>query len=194
MPLFAPVKLAEDVAVLDNLSGGRLVFGVAPGYVSEEFLAHGVPREERVSRIEEALDLMQTAWMQERFSFRGRFYAVEPETELSPKPIQMPHPPIWYGVSAPNSIRRAARRRAVLVSSPKHELSELKEHFGIYEQAAARIGFDVSERPVIREVFIAESQREAEALAAPASNICSASCTEQGRPRGNGSSESTRAS
>ena len=63
-----------------------------PGYVSEEFLAHGVPREERVSRMEEALDLMQTAWMQERFSFRGRFYAVEPETELSPKPIQMPHP------------------------------------------------------------------------------------------------------
>src|SRR5687768_6936751 len=52
LPLYAPLKLAEDVAVLDNLSGGRFVFGVAPGYVSEEFAAHGVPRDERVPRME----------------------------------------------------------------------------------------------------------------------------------------------
>ena len=167
VPLFAPFKLAEDVAVLDNLSGGRFVLGVAPGYVSEEFLAHGVPREERVSRMEEALELMQTAWTQDRFSFRGRFYAVEPETTLTPKPLQKPHPPIWYGVSAPKSLRRAAERRCVLLSSPRHELAELKEHFTIYEEAAAEIGFEVPERPIIREVFVAESQAKAEELAAP---------------------------
>ena len=50
VPLYAPLKLAEDVAVLDNLSQGRFVFGVAPGYVTEEFAAHGVPRDERVGR------------------------------------------------------------------------------------------------------------------------------------------------
>jgi alkanesulfonate monooxygenase SsuD/methylene tetrahydromethanopterin reductase-like flavin-dependent oxidoreductase (luciferase family) len=59
VPLYAPLKLAEDVAVLDCLSNGRFVFGVAPGYVSEEFLAHAVPREERQARFWEALDLLQ---------------------------------------------------------------------------------------------------------------------------------------
>src|SRR5439155_666307 len=68
VPLYAPFKLAEDVAVLDNLSGGRAVLGVAPGYVSEEFLAHDVPRDERVERMEEALDLLQAAWTRERCS------------------------------------------------------------------------------------------------------------------------------
>lgn len=167
LPLYAPLKLAEDVAVLDNLSGGRFVLGVAPGYVSEEFLAHGVSRGERARRMEEALDLMQMAWTQDSLSFDGRFYSVESEAAVTPKPIQKPHPPLWYGVSGPKSLRRAAERRAVLVSSPRHELSELKEHFRIYEQAAREIDFEVPERPVIREVFVAERHDKAEELAAP---------------------------
>ena len=167
VPLYAPFKLAEDVAVLDNLSGGRVVLGVAPGYVSEEFLAHAVPREERVTRMEEALDLMQAAWTQERFSFRGRHYAVEPETTLTPRPLQRPHPPIWYAVSAPGSLRRAAERGCVLLPSPRHELSELAKHYRVYDEACTAVGFAPAERPVIREVFVAESQERAEQLAAP---------------------------
>jgi len=114
VPLYAPFKLAEDVAVLDNLSGGRAVLGVAPGYVSEEFLAHDVPRDERVERMEEALDLLQAAWTRERWSFHGRFYTVDPETRLTPKPLQQPHPPIWYAVSAP---ARCGARRSAAASS-----------------------------------------------------------------------------
>src|SRR5215211_1018406 len=95
VPLYAPLKLAEDVAVLDNLSNGRFILGVAPGYVSEEFLAHSIPRAERTARMEEALDLMQRAWTQDRFSFEGEFYSVRPETTVTPKPVQKPHPPIW---------------------------------------------------------------------------------------------------
>jgi probable F420-dependent oxidoreductase len=167
VPLYAPLKLAEDVAVLDNLSGGRLVLGVAPGYVSEEFAAHGVPRTERVPRLEEALDLMQAAWTQDRFSFSGRFFSV-PECRVSPKPVQRPHPPLWYGVSGPKSIRRAAGRRAVLVASPRHGIPELAEHYAIYEEACAEAGWTPPERPVIREIFVAETRRQAEDLAAPA--------------------------
>ena len=70
VPMYAPLKLAEDVAVLDNLSGGRFVFGVAPGYVAKEFEAHGVPREERVGRFEEAPDQATTErerrWLEQR--------------------------------------------------------------------------------------------------------------------------------
>ena len=167
VPLYAPLKLAEDVAVLDNLSEGRLTLGVAPGYVSEEFAAHGVPRDERVPRYEEALDLMVAAWTQEPASFEGRFFRLPPST-VQPKPVQKPYPPIWYGVSGPRSLRRAAQRRSVLVASPRHGLAELKAHFKTYEDAAAEVGFEITERPVIREVFVAETKAKAEELAAPA--------------------------
>ncbi len=167
--LYAPLKLAEDVAVLDNLSQGRFVFGVAPGYVSEEFAAHGVPREERTQRFEEALDLMVRAWTEERFSFDGKYYQV-PETQLTPKPMQAPHPPLWYGVSAKGSLRRAAKRRAVQIMSPRHGIPELKQHYQVYEDAAREEGWAIPERPIIRQVFVAKTQSEAEKLAAPAVN------------------------
>ncbi len=154
VPLYAPFKLAEDVAVLDNLSGGRVVLGVAPGYVSEEFEAHGVSREDRVARMEETLDLLQAAWTDDRHG-------------LSPRPLQQPHPPIWYAVSSGGSLRRAAARGCVLLPSPRHELAELVEHYRLYDEACAAAGFVPSERPVIREVFVAESRERAEELAAP---------------------------
>lgn len=167
VPLYAPLKLAEDVAVLDNLSGGRFVFGVAPGYVSEEFAAHDVPREERVGRFEEALDLMVKAWTEERFAFEGKYYRVG-EAQVTPKPVQRPHPPIWYGVSAKGSLRRAVARRAIQVMSPRHGVAELKEHYAPYEAAAADAGWVPPERPIIRQVFVAATDAEAEELAAPA--------------------------
>jgi probable F420-dependent oxidoreductase len=167
VPLYAPLKLAEDVAVLDNLSGGRFVFGVAPGYVSEEFAAHGVPREEKAGRFEEALDLLTLAWTEDTFSFAGRYYTV-PECTVTPKPVQRPHPPIWYGVSGRRSLQRAARRGAVLLASPRHGVAELREHYAIYEAALAEGGHEVRERPVMREVFVADTTAKAEELAAPA--------------------------
>ena len=106
VPLYAPLKLAEDVAVLDCLSNGRFVFGVAPGYVSEEFAAHAVPREERQARFWEALDLLQQAWTQESFSFEGRFFRVHNAT-CTIRPVQKPYPPIWIAANAdPAVVRR----------------------------------------------------------------------------------------
>lgn len=170
VPLYAPLKLAEDIAVLDNLSGGRFVFGVAPGYVAAEFEAHGIPRDERIGRFEEALDLMTLAWTSpDTFSFEGKYYQV-PETRMTPKPAQAPHPPIWYGVSAPASLRRAARRKAVQIMSPRHGPEELVEHFKPYEDEAAKLGWTIPERPIIRSVFVAETRARAEEMAAPALN------------------------
>jgi alkanesulfonate monooxygenase SsuD/methylene tetrahydromethanopterin reductase-like flavin-dependent oxidoreductase (luciferase family) len=162
VPLYAPLKLAEDVAVLDCLSGGRLVFGVAPGYVSEEFAAYGVPREERVARFWEALDLCHAAWTKESFSFSGRFYEV-PETSVMPKPVQSPVP-VWYGLSGPKSLARAAGRGGVLMPSPRHGIEEIRAHLGHWREA----GGAVDTLPVMREVFVAETNAKAEELAAPA--------------------------
>ena len=109
------------------------------------------------------------AWTSGTFSFDGKYYRV-PETRLTPKPVQAPHPPIWYGVSAPNSLRRAARRHAVQIMSPRHGPEELIEHFKPYEDEANTIGWTIPERPIIRSVFVAETQAKAEAIAAPALN------------------------
>jgi len=166
LPLYAPMKLAEDIAVLDVLSQGRLVLGVAPGYVSEEFTAHGVPREQRFARFEEALDLLQEAFTQDQFSFEGRFFRV-PSTRLEPRPLQRPHPPIWYGVSGPRSLRRAAARGCPVVASTRHDVPELKEHYAIHHEAATAHGFEIHDRPVSRVVFVAETRAEAERIAAP---------------------------
>ncbi|MCH2411273.1 LLM class flavin-dependent oxidoreductase [Myxococcota bacterium] len=169
VPLYAPLKLAEDIAVLDNLSNGRFVFGVAPGYVTKEFEAHDIPRAERVGRFEEALDLMTLAWTEEHFSFEGDYYRV-PETQLTPRCVQSPHPPIWYGVSAPSSLRRAARRGCVQIMSPRHGVEELRHHFAPYEEEAAKVGFEIPERPIIRQVFVSETMDQAEETAAGAVN------------------------
>jgi alkanesulfonate monooxygenase SsuD/methylene tetrahydromethanopterin reductase-like flavin-dependent oxidoreductase (luciferase family) len=167
VPLYSPVRLAEDAAVLDNVSGGRFTLGVGPGYASEEFAGHMVPYAERVRRFEEALDVIQAAWSQEEFAFDGEFYKIPP-TRLSPKPVQRPGPPIWYGVSGPKMLRRAAKRHCTLVASPRHTTAELKEHFSIYEAAAAEFGFRPTERPAMKGVFVADTQEKAEEIAGPA--------------------------
>jgi probable F420-dependent oxidoreductase len=167
VPLYHPVKLAEDVAVLDNISGGRVKLGVAPGYVTEEFAGMTVPYAERFRRFEEALDIMQLAWREETFSFEGEFWTI-PETRLTPKPVQPGGPPLWYGVSGPRLLRRAARRGAALAVSPRHTVEEVRGHLATYEAACDEFGHHPTDRPIMREVFVAETREEAERIAAPA--------------------------
>ena len=165
-PLYEPLRLVEDLLTLDNLCDGRLTLGVSPGYVSEEFQAFGIPHAERFRRFEELLDLLEAAWLKDPFFFSGRFYSI-PETHLVPRPVQE-RLPIWYGVSGPRLLERAARRRCPVVASPRHTTDELLRHYDRYDAAARSVGFETRERPVIREVFVAATRERAEALAGPA--------------------------
>lgn len=164
--LYNPVKLAEDVAVLDNISGGRVTLGIAPGYVTEEFEGLMVPFEGRARRFEEVVDILQAAWTQETFSYEGEFFTVPP-TSLMPRPLQSPHPPIWYGVSGPVMMQRAARRGAVLVGSPRHTVPELVEHYATFAGACEEVGCAVTDRPIGRGLFIAPTREEAVDIAGP---------------------------
>jgi alkanesulfonate monooxygenase SsuD/methylene tetrahydromethanopterin reductase-like flavin-dependent oxidoreductase (luciferase family) len=164
LPLHRPIQSAEDVAVLDHLSNGRFILGVAAGYRPEEFAGHGEERSGRERRIEEQLDIMIKAWTTETFSHQGRYYQI-PETSVTPKPVQKPHPPIWIGASTRGGVRRAARWADALVASPRHHISELKQHFAIYGEYLQQFGKHASCVPVIREVYCAPTTAQAESEA-----------------------------
>src|SRR5437762_1873400 len=101
-----PVRLAEDVAMLDVMSGGRVTLGVAIGYKPDEFALYGVPLEKRGARFEEQVAVMKGLWTGERVSFKGAYYTVE--GRLEPAPVQKLHPPLWIGGWGDITLRRAA--------------------------------------------------------------------------------------
>ena len=107
-PLHHPLRLAEDLAVVDLISNGRLDVGLAAGYRSKEFEVMAVPRTERGQRTEETVRLLRLAWAGAQFSFRGESYHFEDVT-VTPPPAQQPGPPIFLGGSSVPAARRAGR-------------------------------------------------------------------------------------
>ncbi len=107
--LHDPLQLASTVTAVDRLSHGRLELGVAPGGGRRKFEAFGVEPATFISSFTEGLQLMKAAWSDEpRVTFHGRFRDVD-DLPIAPKPVQRPHPPIWFGANAPRAIARAVR-------------------------------------------------------------------------------------
>ncbi|WP_319435408.1 LLM class flavin-dependent oxidoreductase [Mycobacterium sp. RTGN5] len=107
--LHDPLQLASTVTAVDRLSHGRLDLGVAPGGGRRKFEAFGVDPATFITNFTEGLTLMKAAWSDEpRVTFHGRFRNVD-DLPISPKPVQRPHPPIWFGANAPRAIARAVR-------------------------------------------------------------------------------------
>jgi probable F420-dependent oxidoreductase len=107
-PMHHPLRLAEDAAVVDQLSAGRLELGLAPGYRRDEFTTLGVARAERGRRTDETIELLRLAWTGQSFSFSGRCFQFD-DVIVTPPPYQSPHPPIWVGGSSQAAALRAGR-------------------------------------------------------------------------------------
>src|ERR1700729_551308 len=110
-PLHHPLRLAEDLAVIDQLCGGRLDVGLAPGYKPGEFRTLGVPKHERGARTDEAIEILKLAWQGKPFSYHGAHFTFD-DVVVLPPPVQQPGPPLWVGGSSLASARRAARHGA----------------------------------------------------------------------------------
>jgi alkanesulfonate monooxygenase SsuD/methylene tetrahydromethanopterin reductase-like flavin-dependent oxidoreductase (luciferase family) len=108
LPFAHPIRLAEDLAVLDNLSGGRMELGVGMGYAPHEFRGFGIPISRRVSLTEEGIEVMRLAWSGERFSYHGRRYHFD-DVQVTPRPVQPGGPPLWIAGMSRGSAERAAR-------------------------------------------------------------------------------------
>ena len=160
-----PVRLAEDVAMLDVMSGGRVTLGVAIGYKPDEFALYGVPLEKRGARFEEQVAVMKGLWTGERVSFKGAYYTVE--GRLEPAPVQKPHPPLWIGGWGDITLRRAATLADNWIPGPTADLTRLlqgKKQF-LANRAAAGRAQAITEWPLTRDVIIADTDQEARALA-----------------------------
>ena len=114
MPFHHPLRLAEDLAVLDNISGGRVELGMGMGYAPHEFRGFGVPIKNRLSLTEEAIEVLQLAFSGERFSYAGRRYRFD-DVRLSPPTVQPGGPPLWLGTMSAAGAERAARYRLNLL-------------------------------------------------------------------------------
>jgi len=108
LPYRHPLEVARMAANVDQLSGGRLLFGVGAGWARQEFEALGVPFERRGALTSEYLAAIKTAWTHDVASFRGRFVAFE-NVDTRPRPARSPHPPIWVGGATDAALRRAVR-------------------------------------------------------------------------------------
>lgn len=104
----SPLHLAQAVATLDHLSGGRVELGVAGGGPRRPFAAYGLPGGGYPGRFVEGVELLRAAWERPQVTFHGRWYQVD-GVPVGPRPVQRPHPPLWLGGSHPDAVRRAVR-------------------------------------------------------------------------------------
>jgi alkanesulfonate monooxygenase SsuD/methylene tetrahydromethanopterin reductase-like flavin-dependent oxidoreductase (luciferase family) len=102
-PLHDPLRLAEDIAILDQISQGRTLLTLAGGYVLDEFAMFGKDPKQRGLAVEEAIAVLKSAWTGEPFDYRGR------TVRVTPRPFRQPHPPLLMGGSAPAAAKRAGR-------------------------------------------------------------------------------------
>jgi alkanesulfonate monooxygenase SsuD/methylene tetrahydromethanopterin reductase-like flavin-dependent oxidoreductase (luciferase family) len=155
LPLHHPVRVAEDAATVDILSKGRLDLGVGQGYVVSEFESFRIPRSQRASRLEEGVDLIQRCFVEENFSFEGKYYPMQ-RVNLMPKPVQKPLP-IWIAAMAEKSVTRAARMGYHLAGSGGADLQRT------YDSALQRFGRDPKQYNIaqLRAVYVAETTEKA---------------------------------
>jgi alkanesulfonate monooxygenase SsuD/methylene tetrahydromethanopterin reductase-like flavin-dependent oxidoreductase (luciferase family) len=159
------VRLAEDVALLDVMSGGRFTLGIAIGYKPDEFALYGVDLEKRGARFEEQLVVMKGLWTGEQLHFKGSYYAVD--GRLEPRPLTKPHPPVWIGGWGEITLRRAATLADNWIPGPTADLRRLldgKRKFLENRRAAGRTEPPM-EWPLTRDVIIADTDAQARALA-----------------------------
>ena len=166
VPLYHPLRLAEEVALLDMLSGGRVNWGAGRGFAHSEFNAFGVPPEESAERFREAVEIVLKAWTQERFTFKGAHFAFD-DVEVLPKPLQQPHPPTWMAATSEQAIDWAASRGFSILMDPHASTKELGDKRRRYAEKLADAGFSDKGReiPMARLVALAPTTAEAETVA-----------------------------
>ncbi len=139
LPLHHPVDLAEELAVLDVVSGGRLDVGIGRGGTLQDYQTFQSERGDSRARVEEGVALMRQSWSGAPFDFRGRFHSAE-RLHVRPRPAQRPHPPLFIAANSADSVVSAARLGLPTLSSFFVPVDELRRRHRVYREAAAAAG------------------------------------------------------
>ena len=163
LPFHNPIFLAEESAMLDVLSNGRLDFGVGRGSADYEYGNFNIDFDNRDARTQEALDVITGLWTQSDFSFQGEFYQVKDLT-IAPWPVQQPHPPVYLAVSrTPASVDVAVSRGLPILTSFSTPEADNLGLFSLYAERCAAAGKDphLEEMPYFRFVYLEEDEKAA---------------------------------
>lgn len=135
LPLCHPLRLAEEAATVDQLSNGRLIFGVGRSGVARTYEAYGVPYAESRERFGEILDIVRKAWTQEKVSYQGKFHRFD-DVAVVPKPCQQPTPPIRVAATSADTFVSIGRQGLPIFVAVRYETAaEIAPHIAAYRQA-----------------------------------------------------------
>lgn len=152
--LHDPLQLAAAVTAVDRLSHGRLDLGVAPGGGFRPFSAFGVDKASFVSSFVEGLNLMKAAWSEEpRVTFHGRFRQAD-DLPIMPKPVQRPHPPIWFGGHAPKALARAVRYGDAFLGAGSSTTASFSDAVSVVRRELAHQGKDPAGFTIGKRVYL----------------------------------------
>lgn len=164
LPFWNPLRVAEDIAMADQLTDGRLDVGVARGYQPYEYARFGVSMEEARGRTDETLEVLLRALTQDGFEYQGRYHSI-PETTIFPKPLQQPRPPIWLAAHTRESFDIAARLglKAITTNSGR-PIAVLEEGWQAYLDAREAHAVDGPiEFAVQQQLIVTPTDEEARA-------------------------------
>jgi probable F420-dependent oxidoreductase len=151
--LHSPVHLARSVATLDQLSGGRIDVGVGTGGGQRPFAAFGLTSDRYVARFIEGLAVMKALWTQPRVTFDGEFTHLA-DVAMEPKPVQQPHPPVWFGATGDAALRRAVRLGDGFFGSGGSPTDRFASQVRVVRAALADAGRDPAEFPIAKRLYI----------------------------------------
>jgi natural product biosynthesis luciferase-like monooxygenase protein len=170
LPLHNPLQVAEEYAMVDVISGGRLEFGLGRGATLGDYRGLGISVDDSALRMREAAALIRQAWSEEVLNYRGTLFAYD-ALRVLPRPVQRPHPPIWVGASrSDDTYRWAGQQGYHLLTLPyMYAPAEIEQSLGRYRDALAAAGHDPATREILGKfhVYVAESDAAAVREATP---------------------------
>jgi probable F420-dependent oxidoreductase len=157
LPVHHPIHVAHQVASLDYVSNGRAILGVGLGREAH-YTEFEIPRERRVRRFREGVELIKALWTEPQVHYRGEIYQLDGGT-MAPKPVQKPHPPIWLGGTHPDALRRAATIADGWMGSGGSSTASFSNSVPILRAALEKAGRDPAAFPTSKRVFLSVHER-----------------------------------
>lgn len=152
--LRSPVHLAKSLATLDHLSGGRLLVGVGLGASPRVYPACGLTARRRAARFAEGLRVVQALWTEPEVTFTGEFFRLE-RARMEPKPLQRPHPPLWFGAHHPDALRRAVALGSAFMGAGSASTATFAREVELLRRFLEEAGRDPATFDVGKRVYIA---------------------------------------